>query len=232
MIANQNIVLHIPAREGSKRVPKKNIRLMNGKPMIDYAINAAIGASITKNIYVNTDSEEIEKYVNHKYENIKIYKRESDLSNDNASSDEFNFDIINKLRPDILIMINPVCPLITSEDIKSAFDFFLSSEYDTLISCNSTKMQSFCDSNPINININEQLAPSQNNKTVHILNWAITIWDANKFVDRMKKNGFAVLGENRFLFTISDSKSIKVSEEKDFLFAENLLKLRMLHEQY
>jgi CMP-N-acetylneuraminic acid synthetase len=232
MIANQNIVLHIPAREGSKRVPQKNIRLMNGKPMIDYAINAAIGASITKNIYVNTDSEEIEKYVNHKYENIKIYKRESDLSNDNASSDEFNFDIINKLRPDILIMINPVCPLITSEDIKSAFDYFLSSEYDTLISCNSTKMQSFCDANPINININEQLAPSQNNKTVHILNWAITIWDANKFVDRMKKNGFAVLGENRFLYTISDNKSIKVSEEKDFLFAENLLKLRMLYEQY
>ena len=231
MISNQKIVLHIPARDGSKRVPKKNLRLMNGKPMIDYAINAAIGAGITENIYVNTDSDEIEKYVTDNYDTINIYKRNKKLSSDQASSDEFNLDLISKLGPDILIMINPVCPLITSVEIKNAFDFFVLSEYDTLISCNSTKMQTFCESKPININISEQLAPSQNNRTVDILNWAVTIWDANKFIERMKKNGNAVLGENRFLYRINEYNSIKVSEEKDFLFAEKLLKLRSWDEQ-
>ena len=52
MITDKKIVLHIPARDGSKRVPKKNIRLMNGRPMIDYTIRAAIGADITTNLYV------------------------------------------------------------------------------------------------------------------------------------------------------------------------------------
>ena len=231
MITDKKIVLHIPARDGSKRVPKKNIRLMNGRPMIDYTIRAAIGADITTNLYVNTDSEDIENYVDENYDTIKIYKRDINLSKDKSSSDDFNYDIIKRLSPDILVMINPVCPLITSEDIKSAFEYFLLSEYDTLISCNSTNMQTFCESKPININISEQLAPSQNNKTVDILNWAITIWDANKYIERMKKNGYAVLGENRCLYRISEYNSIKVIEEKDFLFAEKLLKIRSLDEQ-
>ena len=74
MITDKKIVLHIPARDGSKRVPKKNIRLMNGRPMIDYTIRAAIGAAITTNLYVNTDSEDIENYVDENYDTIKIYK--------------------------------------------------------------------------------------------------------------------------------------------------------------
>ena len=53
------IVLHIPARERSKRVPKKNIRLMNNKPMISYCIDASIKANLTKEMYVNTDATEI-----------------------------------------------------------------------------------------------------------------------------------------------------------------------------
>jgi CMP-N-acetylneuraminic acid synthetase len=58
------IVLHIPAREGSKRVPRKNIRLMAGNPMISYTIRAALMSGITDHVYVNTDSEEIIDYVN------------------------------------------------------------------------------------------------------------------------------------------------------------------------
>ena len=69
------VVLHIPAREGSKRVPRKNIRLMAGSPMISYVIKAALMSGVTDNIYVNTDSEEIIDYVNREYSQLNIYKR-------------------------------------------------------------------------------------------------------------------------------------------------------------
>ena len=139
------IVLHIPAREGSKRVPKKNMRSMNGNPMISYTIRAALDSKTTNQIYINTDAEEIMAYVREEFPEVKIYERDKKLANDKASSDEFNLDIIEKLKPDTLIMINPVCPLITADDIANAVNCFKKEPCDTLISASSTKMQSFCD---------------------------------------------------------------------------------------
>lgn len=220
------IVLHIPAREGSKRVPKKNIRLMNNKPMISYAIEASINANISEHLYVNTDSQEISNFVNTNYDEFKIYKRKKILARDTASSEDFNLDIIKQLSADTLIMINPVCPLVTSNDIKNAFKAYIESACDTLITSTSTKMQTFCDNKAINIKEDEELAPSQDNKVITTLNWAITIWDAKKFVKRMENKGYASLGEDRLFFDIDPLNSIKVSEEKDFLLAETLLKLK------
>ncbi len=220
------IVLHIPAREGSKRVPKKNIRLMNNNPMISYAIEASIKANISEHLYVNTDSKEIKDFVNTNYDEVKIYKRKKLLASDEASSEDFNLDIIKQLSADTLIMINPVCPLVTSNDIKNAFKAYKESDCDTLITSTSTKMQTFCENIAININEDEKLAPSQDNKIITTLNWAITLWDAKKFIKRMEEKGYASLGENRLFFDIDPLHSIKVSEEKDFLLAENLLSLK------
>ncbi len=219
------IVLHIPAREGSKRVPRKNMRLMNGKPMISYTIESTIKAEIPADMYINTDSEEMIEFIRKNYPEFNTYKRANYLANDTASSDEFNLDIILNLSADTLIMINPVCPLITTDDIKKAFEAFKNSNCDTLITTESTQMQTFCNNIPVNININEQLAPSQKNSKISILNWAITIWDAKAFKDRMQGKGFASLGINRLFFDIDSMHAIKISEEKDFLFAEKLLSI-------
>jgi len=219
------IVLHIPAREGSKRVPRKNMREMNGKPMISYTVEACINSSINADMYVNTDSKEILEYIEKNYKEFKTYERAKNLADDKASSDQFNLDIIEHFNPDTLIMVNPVCPLITEEDIKNAIEAYKDSDCDTLITSESTQMQTFCDGKPVNINVNEQLAPSQDNGRISILNWAITIWEVSSFKKRMSKNGFAVLGENRMFFDIEPIKATKVSEEKDFIFAEKVLKV-------
>jgi CMP-N-acetylneuraminic acid synthetase len=217
------ILLHIPAREGSKRVPRKNMRSMAGKPMIAYTIEASIQANITPLMYVNTDSLEIINYTKTTYPQFNVYERDKSLANDTATSDDFNYDIIKNLAPDTLVMINPVCPLIEPKDIQNALDAYAQSNCDTLITTTSTHMQTFCDGEPMNINVKEPLAPSQENKTVHILNWAITIWDAQKFIQRMQQTGYAVLGNERLFFDIEPYKAIKVSEESDFIFAEKIL---------
>jgi CMP-N,N'-diacetyllegionaminic acid synthase len=222
------IVLHIPAREGSKRVRKKNLREMNGKPMISYAVEALMKANISEDCYVNTDSEGIIEYVEANYPAMRIYLRDKELCNDNAQSDHFNADIINKLQPDTLVMINPVCPLIEAEDIVKAVNAYKNSDCDTLISSCSTHMQTFCDGEPVNIDIKDALAPSQDNPLITTLNWAITIWEAKPFTDRMAENGYGVWGKRISFYDLDEIKSIKVSEEKDFLIAEKLLKIRSI----
>ena len=220
------VVLHIPAREGSKRVVKKNLRLMNGRPMISYVIEAVLQANVTENCYVNTDSEEIIDYVKKHYPTMKIFLRDKELCNDNAQSDHFNADIIRKLKPDTLIMVNPVCPLIEADDIKSVIDKYKNNDCDTLITACSTQMQTFCDGKPVNIDITERLAPSQTNPVITTLNWAVTIWDAHLFLERMDTKGFAVWGEKIDFYNIDYLKAVKVSEEKDFILAEKLLKMK------
>jgi CMP-N,N'-diacetyllegionaminic acid synthase len=220
------IVLHIPAREGSKRVPRKNMRLMAGKPMIGYTIEAVLHANITSECYVNTDSEEIISYVETTYPNMGIYRRSQELCNDFAQSDHFNADIINKLQPDTLIMINPVCPLLEAHDIRAAVEKYSTSDCDTLVTATSTQMQTFCDGKPVNIDINSHLLPSQSNPKVTILNWAVSIWKAPSFLERMNTKGFGVWGEKIDFYDIEEVKAIKVSNETDFILAENLLKLR------
>lgn len=219
------IVLHIPARGGSKRVPKKNMRFMDGKPMISYTIEASINSKVTNNLYVNTDSKEIREFVEGHYGEFKVYLRDKKLSDDNSTSDEFNIDIIKTLNVDTLIMVNPVCPLITSDDISKALQEYLNSDCDTLITSSSTKMQTFCNGNPVNIDTNGKLKPSQDNDIVQTLNWGVTIWDAKSFKHRMDKLGYASLGGKLNLFDINPLNAIKVSEEKDFILAEKILKI-------
>jgi CMP-N-acetylneuraminic acid synthetase len=220
------IVLHIPAREGSKRVPRKNLRLMNGKPMISYVIEAALQSGITENCYVNTDAEELIEYVKNVYPQMKIYIRAKELCNDHAQSDDFNADIIKKLQPDTLIMINPVCPLIEAEDIKNAVETYIHGDADTLITSCSTHMQTFCEGKPVNIDITQPLAPSQENPIITTLNWAITIWEAKPFLHRMHDKGFGVWGDKLLFYDVDPFKAVKVSVEEDFIFAEKLIKTR------
>ena len=216
------IIAHIPARGGSKRVPRKNLRLINEKPMIAYIIDAAKNVSIIDELYVNTDDAEILK-VGEDFGALP-YMRSKKLADDNATSDEFNYDIIKKLQPDILVMLNPVCPLISSSDIEEAINAFNSRDCDTLITSSKTKMQVFVEQEPVNISLNEMLKPTQDNPEVHTLNWAITIWDAKKFVERFDALGYASLGEKRHLHPINEFKAVKVSYEEDFDLVTRLMK--------
>ena len=217
------VILHIPAREGSKRLRHKNLRLLGGRPMISYAIDAAVGAKVTDNIYVNTDSLEIIQYVRGSYPGVNIYERDKALADDATQSDHFNADIIAQLSPDTLIMINPVCPLITAVDVQDAVMAYESSDCDTLITSNSTQMQVFCEDTPVNIKLGETLAPTQDNAVVNILNWAITIWDAASFIDRFDRLGAAALGKKRLYHPLNVLKSIKVSHQEDLELCESLI---------
>jgi len=220
------VIAHIPARSGSKRVKAKNLRYIAGAPLISYAIKAALNSDYLNEVYVNTNSDTVSNLA--KKLGALVYKRKKSLASDKTTSDEFNMDIINSLNPDTLIMINPVCPLINSTDITDSIDAYCESKADTLITANTTNMQTFYKTNPVNIDLNSQLSPSQDNEPVHICNWAITIWDAHKFKERYIKKGYAVFGENRILYPIDTYKSIKISTENDFNLVENILEAQKI----
>ena len=86
----------IPARGGSKRIPRKNIRLFNGKPMIAHAIISLQQANLFENIYVSTEDEEIARIAEFYGATIPFF-RPASLSGDNTGTTEVIGDFLQSL---------------------------------------------------------------------------------------------------------------------------------------
>ncbi len=216
------VVAHIPARAGSKRVKAKNLRVLAGQPLLAYAINCAKNCMQFDAIYVNSDSNEMLSLASDM--DVQTYKRSEELASDTATGDKFTIDFMRNVEVDTLVMISPVCPLISPQDVNDAINEFRNSVCDTLITCESTQMQTFCEDKPINIDLSEQLAPTQNNPSVKILNWAVTIWDVKSYLENYELTGSAYIGKKRTLFPINPLHGIKISNEPDFIIAESILR--------
>jgi CMP-N,N'-diacetyllegionaminic acid synthase len=222
------IICEIPVREGSKRIPNKNIIVVNGKRIVEYIIDVAVKSKVFDEIWINTNSKVIideynkETLIHNK--KILIYKRPEKLCSDTAKSDDFNYDFATNTESDVLVMLNPVCPLLKSSSVKKAVKTFIDqNEYDTLISCSKTQMQAFVDGISINFDSSKALGPSQENREVKILNWAITIWNTRKLIDRYVSHSSCVLGNKRMLFDITPLESIKLSNEDDLNLVKEIL---------
>tara|TARA_Y100000590_G_scaffold141270_3_gene162069 strand:- start:12592 stop:13194 length:603 start_codon:yes stop_codon:yes gene_type:complete len=127
----------IPARGGSKRLPGKNIKLLNGKPLIQYTIEYARKIFDDDIICMTTDSVEIKKVV----ENIGLkvpFLRPKEFAKDSSSTDDVirhTLKWYNKknYKPEIIILLQPTSPFRKIEDIKKALKKF-SNEIDMVVS--------------------------------------------------------------------------------------------------
>jgi len=133
----------IPARGGSKGVPKKNIKLLNGKPLINYAIDAARNIFEDTVICVTTDSQEIKEVVE-KTTGLKVpFLRPENLATDNAGSYEVLLHAIDFYEKqgyfaDTLILMQPTSPFRTSTHINEAMKLY-SDDVDMVVSVKETK---------------------------------------------------------------------------------------------
>ncbi len=218
------IIGEIPARYGSKRVKQKNLREINGKPLICYAIEASKKSKKLTETYVNSESDIIGEIA---LENgIKFYKRDPLLSTDTATSDQFNYDFIKGTNADILVLINPVSPLIEGEDIDAIIEYFLKNDFDTVITIKEERLQSFYKNKPINFNINKMLPRTQDIYPIQICSWCVCVWNCKAFIESYETKGYAVFSGKIGLYPINKLKSIKISTEEDFLLADALLRYR------
>lgn len=125
----------IPARGGSKRIPKKNIKDFHGKPIISYAIESAIKSGLFSRIIVSTDDNQIAE-ISLKYGAEIPFLRSAKNSDDHATTFDALREVINRLDYldfDTICCIYPCSPLITVEDLVNANSTYLKSESDSLI---------------------------------------------------------------------------------------------------
>ena len=123
------IVSIIPARGGSKGIPRKNLIDIAGKPLISYSIKASLNSVVNETWVSSEDNEIID--VAKRY-GIKTLLRPKKLATDLASSESVLTHFIQQVDCTIIVFIQPTSPLITSEDINKGLD--LLNNYDSVIS--------------------------------------------------------------------------------------------------
>ena len=127
----------IPARGGSKRIPRKNIKEFCGKPLIAYSIEVALESKIFDKVIVSTDDEEIAK-VAKKYVAEVPFIREKSLSDDYSSSMDVFEDAISRFdNIDIACMIYATAPLLKSEYLVEGLNKLKNTASTYAFSCTS-----------------------------------------------------------------------------------------------
>lgn len=132
------ILAVIPARLGSKRLPEKNIKILNGKPLLVYTIDAIRKSQYVNRIVVSTEDKTIAQIA--QSNDAEVLLRPEELARDESPTDDVVMNVLEQLQnkdqyiPDIIILLQPTSPLRTTEDIDTAMKIFLDSSGDSLIS--------------------------------------------------------------------------------------------------
>lgn len=128
----------IPARGGSKVIPKKNIMDFCGKPLIAWSIEQALGCSLINDVFVSTDDAEISR-VSEKY-GANIIVRPSEIATDTSASEDAILHAIDEIEKesgctiDIVVFLQATSPVRETSDIYGAIRKFIDDEADSLFS--------------------------------------------------------------------------------------------------
>ncbi len=133
---SKNIAI-IPARGGSKRIPKKNIKKFLGKPIIFYSIDTARQSRIFSKLIVSTDDSEIEQLVSDTYPDVEIHHRSKQMADDYAPLDEAVREVLlsidNTNLPTYLTCIYATAPFLSAELLHRSFTNLANSEAEALL---------------------------------------------------------------------------------------------------
>lgn len=222
------ILVVIPARGGSKGIPRKNIRLLNNKPLIAYSIEIAKASQYVDDVVVTTDDSEIallaEKF------GASVVRRSEELSSDEIPLDPVIYDaMIQKEKQafdeyDIVITLQPTSPLLKTQTLDSAIEKFEDFAIDSVLSVVDDRHLSWgYDENnqryfPNYIErVNRQYLPKSFRETGAILA------SRRSFIHEDSR-----LGTNIDIIEVSRQESVDIDNYEDWWIAENYLQKKRI----
>ena len=217
-----NILAIIPARGGSKGIRRKNLRLLNGKPLIYYQIKNAVESKYISDVVITSEDEDILDYAS-KFQ-VYLRKRPKNLSEDNVTLDPVIYDALNYMEKelnkkyDVVITLQPTSPLLTTKTLDKAIKTFIEKDIDTLIPVvDATHLYWKKEGNKIipdyKERLNRQWLPKKYKETGAFL---IT---KREFVKENSR-----FGENIEIFVLDEYEGLDIDTPLDWLIAETLMK--------
>jgi len=124
----------IPVRGGSKSIPGKNIKLLGGRPLLHWTLQAALDAKRIDAVYVSSDSESIRECARQlSHPKLHVIERAAELANDTASTEAVMLDFARRSTFSTMVLIQATSPLTTAADLDDALGHLAATGADSLL---------------------------------------------------------------------------------------------------
>jgi CMP-N-acetylneuraminic acid synthetase len=227
---NERVLGLILARSGSKRLPNKNIKHLDGKPLITWSIEAAKKSLCIDDVVVSTDGEIIAQEARNAGA-LTPFKRPQTLASDTASSTEAAIHALETLAThgkhyQWVVLLQPTSPLRTHRHIDEAFNMLTHKRATAVVSvCETEHSPLWCNTLNSDLSMDNFIsaevtsARSQDLSTYYRLNGAIYIISTEQL---LKQRSFFPATHN-YAYIMSNESSVDIDTELDFIFAQAIL---------
>jgi CMP-N,N'-diacetyllegionaminic acid synthase len=220
----------IPARSGSKGIKDKNIKMLSGKPLLAYTIEAAKQSGLFDEIFVSTDSEKYAKIAQEWGASVP-FLREDELSTDIASSWDVVKNAIIRFRDmgkefDTVALLQPTSPLRTADDIIAGYNMMKEKDANIIVAvCEVDHSPLWSNILPKDLSfinfINQDIVnmPRQSLPIYYRINGALYIAKTKYLMSTDN-----IYADKSYAVIMSKEHSVDIDDEMDFVIAEVLLK--------
>jgi len=223
------VIAIIPARGGSKGIPRKNVRLLAGKPLIAYTIEAALKAKTIDQVIVSTDDKEIAS-ISEEW-GAKVIQRPAELAGDLASSETALLHALQKLseegapQAELLVFLQCTSPFTSAEDIDGTVKTLIDKNADTALAVTDFHYFIWAETSAgeaagVNHDKSVRLMRQQREKQ-YLETGAVYVMN----IDGFQKHGHRFFGKTVFHITPAE-RVHEIDEPEDFDHAEARLTLK------
>jgi len=212
----------IPARMGSQRLKQKNLRNLDGIPLITRAIRKCKICGVFDAIWVNSEHADFRAIASQ--EDVQFHQRPEALGNNQATSEQYIAEFFEKHECDYLFQVHSIAPLLSVEEIRSFTKDTLNSDVDVMLGFEPIQIECGYKDKPINFTFKEK-TNSQQLIPIQRISWSITAWRRRTYLEAVCKGTCATYYGRIGFHPLNRFASHVIKTEEDLRVAEALLPL-------
>ena len=216
------ILAMIPARMGSQRLKQKNLRELDGVPLITRAIRKCQAAGVFDAIRVNSEHPAFGEIA--AAEGVGFHQRPDALANNQATSEQFVAEFLQAHDCDFVVQVHSIAPLLTVAEIRDFVTVLKEDRVDCLLSADDVQIECAYRGQPVNFSFAEK-TNSQNLEPVQRLSWSITAWRRGTYLAATAAGTCATYAGRVGFHPVSPLAGHVIKTERDLQIAGALLPL-------
>jgi CMP-N-acetylneuraminic acid synthetase len=169
----------IPARMGSQRLPRKNLALLAGEPLIVHAIRKCRDSGLFDEVWVNSEHPDFGAIA--AAEGVRFHRRPEALGSNSATSEQFVREFLEAHECDFVVQVHSIAPLLTRADIAAFMEVVRADAHDAVMSVVDENLECLFRGQPVNFTFAKK-QNSQDLEPVRRIVWAITAWRRATFL--------------------------------------------------
>lgn len=216
------LIAMVPARIGSQRLKKKNLREVGGVALIRRAIRKCKEAEAFDEVWVNAAHPIFGEIAQE--EGVEFHKRPEEFAGNDATSEGFVYHFMQNHQCDFLFQVHSIAPLLSAPRVREFAEFMVQDGCDTLLSAVNEQIECAFENEPINFRFDRK-TNSQELKPIQRVTWSITGWRPEPYIAAYESGAAGAYAGRVAFFPINRLEGHIIKTEEDLQIAEALVSI-------